>query len=288
MRNSLIVVLLLAIMNSLYSQSAWVKPKGELYSQLSFNDISNYTRVFNKNGNDFYPSRAITDRTIQWYTEYGLTNKITVLTSVPYKLIKTGKLVPESTYLITINKGTHYAFGNISAAMRYKLPSKKYAISTQLQVELPTSVYREFTGTRSGIGAYTIIPTIAFGKGKENLFFQFYTGVFLRTNNYSNGFKLYLEGGKRFFDQLWAIGFVDIVDSFEDGSIIAPIKNLETFLYLNNSEYVGFGIKIIEELNPKFGITAAFGGAFSAHLEAHKASINFGVYYKCLKTKEEF
>ncbi len=283
MRNIAFTLLLFGTINSSYTQSAWVKSKGEVYTQLSFNDISNYTSIFNKNGGDLYPSRAITDRTIQWYTEYGLTSKLTVLVSVPFKLLKTGDLVQENNNPVTIEEGNYSTFGNVSLAARYKLPSKKYAISTQLQLDLPTSSFNAVTGLRSGRETYTITPTIAIGKGTENLFFQSFTGVFLRTNDYSNGFRFYVEGGKRFFNQLWVVAFVDVVDSFEDGNVSAPIQNLETFLSLNDSEYAGFGLKFIEELNSKFGITAAFGGAFSAHLEAKKASFNLGVYYKFKK-----
>ncbi len=280
MKKNLFVLFLIGAISFSYSQGAWVKSKGEIYTQLAFNDISNYTSIFNKNGDDLYPTRAITDRTLQWYTEYGVTNNLTVVASIPYKLLKTGDLVEENIRPVTIVEGNYSAFGNIGLAARYKLPSKKLAIAAQLQLELLTSGFNRPTGLRSGVDAYTITPTLAIGKGSNDLFFQSYTGVFLRTNDYSNGFRFYVEGGKHFFNQLWVVAFIDIVDSFEDGNVITPVENLETFLQLNNSEYAGFGFKLIEELSSNFGITAALGGAFSAHLEAKKASLNVGAYYK--------
>lgn len=283
MKAILVILLALGIASVSNAQSAWVKSKGDVYTQLSFNTISNYTSIFNKNGEAFNTSRAITDRTVQWYTEYGLTNTITLVASIPFKLLKTGDLVPEYTNVVTIEEGDYSTFGNISLSARFKLPSKKYAITTQLQIDLPSGSFNSGTGLRSGIDTYSITPTIAFGKGSKNSFFQSYTGVSLRTNNYSNGFKFYIEGGKRFFNQLWLIAYIDVVDSLEDGNIVAPDQNLETFLYLNNNEFAGFGLKLIEELTPEFGITTAFGGAFPAHLEAQKASFNIGMYYKLLK-----
>jgi len=284
MRNIICLLLLLFASSLSYSQSAWTKPKGEIYTQLAFNDISNYSSIFNKNGDDLYPSRVITDQTIQWYTEYGVSNTVTLVASIPFKLLKTGDLVPENLNPISIAEGNFNTLGNISLAARFKFPTKKYALSAQLQVELPTGSFDEDTGLRSGFESYTILPTIAIGNGRENLFFQAFTGVFLRTNDYSNGFKFYVEGGKRFFDQLWVIAYVDVVDSFEDGNVETAIQNLGTFLNLNDKEFSGFGIKLIEELNDKFGITTAFGGAFSANLEAKKASFNVGLYYKLKKS----
>jgi len=285
MKKNISIVLLFVVSLS-YSQSAWVKKKGDVYTQLSFNDISNYNRVFNTNGGDLYPSREITDRTVHWYTEYGITNKLTGVLLVPFKMLKTGGLVPQNTNPVTIEKGSYSAFGNIGLAGRYKLHSKKYSIATQLQLELPVSSYNNVTGLRTGVDAYTITPSLAIGKGSEKMFFQSHLGVFLRTNDYSNGVRFYVEGGRKFFGHLWVVCFVDIVDSFENGTVEAPIKNIETLVALNDSEYGGFGVKLIEVLTDKFGVTAAAGGAFSAHLEAHRPSFNLGVYYK-FKTKKE-
>jgi len=285
MKNIGLIVIALFATSMSFTQSAWTKPKGNIFTQISLNDISNYSRIFNKNGEDLYTSRNITDRTLQSYIEYGLSNKTTLSISIPYKLLKSGDLVPKNSNLVTIEKGSYNSFGNIGLAIRHQLANKKYVIASQFQIDLPTSSFDKNTGLRSGIDALTISPTIAIGKGNETLFFQSFISLFFRTNQYSHGLKFYIEGGKKIFNQLWIIAFIDIVDSFENGNVISPLQNLETFLNLNNSEYGGFGIKLIEELNSKFGITGAFGGAFSAHLEAQKPSFNLGVYYKFKKEK---
>ena len=143
------------------------------------------------------------------------------------------------------------------------------------------------TGLRTGIEAYTVIPTIAMGRGYKNMFFQLHTGLIFRTNNYSNGLRFYVEGGHKFFNTIWLIAFVDILDSFENGNIEAPLENQQTLISLNDNEYGGFGIKFLAQITPKFGITSAVAGAFSAHLEAHRASLNFGFYYKIKKQKNK-
>lgn len=257
-----------------YSQSVWVKTKGELYSQLSYNDISNYKRLFNKNGRDLFVSRFISDKTIQLYGEYGFTNKLTIVGAIPIKALKLSKLVSEYGSFPTIKEGSLIALGNIDFGVRYLLLRKKVNLTTQVQIGFPTSSssYDSNTGLRSGINSFVINPSISIGKGRGDWFLQGSVGLLLRTNNYSNGTKIYAEGGRKFFDHLWAIAFIDIVDSFEDGDLVESPKNIETSLNLNNSEYKGYGMKLIVEVNDEFGLTAAFGGAFSAHLEAKKAS----------------
>lgn len=280
MRQKVLLLFFLIVGTLAFSQSAWVQPKGGIYTQLSYNDISDYNRIFNKNGGDLYTSRRISDRVFQWYTEIGLTDKVTVVTSIPFKIQKSGELVSEFTAPVAIEEGKLNAFGNIGIAGRYQLMKKKYNVALQLQVNLPTSKFDSDTGLSTGIDAFSFIPTVAVGRGIGDWFYQGNTGFSLRTNNYSTQFKFYVEGGKRFFDQLWVIAFIDIVESLENGNRIDPTQSFQTYLNLNDNEYGGFGVKLIEELTGQIGITAAVGGAFSGHLEAHRPSFNFGVYYK--------
>lgn len=285
--NRLLILICITLFSVVsYSQSAWVKAKGELYSQISYNDISNYIRVFNKNGDELFTSRTISDRTIQLYGEYGLTDKLTIVGVIPIKMLKTGKVVSEYGSLPTIKEGTLTALGNVDLGGRYLLSENKVNLTIQLQIGFPTSSFDNDTGLRSGINSLVINPSISIGKGSANWFLQGSAGFLLRTNNYSNGARLYAEGGRKFFNRLWIIAFVDIVDSFEDGSRVELKQNLQTFLNLNNSEYKGYGVKFIGEVNNKFGLTAALGGAFSAHFEAKQASYNIGVYYKLKKVKK--
>lgn len=265
---------------SIFSQSAWVKDKGELYTQLSYNTIPKYSTIFNQKGADLNTSRAISDQTLQLYAEYGLSANITLITVVPFKRLTASTTVAETTFPLTINEGELNTLGNVSIAIRRKIKHTKFALATQLQVDMPTVKYDSSTGLRSGIDAYSFIPSFALGKGKENLFFQSSFGFILRTNSYSNGLFFNLEGGKKYYNQLWVVPFINIVDSFADGNVKEPIQNFETFSNLDRAQYGGFGIKLIEEIKPNFGITAAVGGAFFAHLEAKQLSLNVGAYYK--------
>ena len=56
-------------------------------------------------------------------------------------------------------------------------------------------------------------------------------------------------------------------------------------MYVNDQEYTAYGIKIIGEISPEFGIIAGFGGAFSGNNVAKQAAINIGLYYKIKPSK---
>ena len=70
----------------LFSQSPWTKKKNEGYVQLNFTSIASYNKVF---GNPEYDTqREITDNTLQFYGEFGITNTITLFANVPLKMLK--------------------------------------------------------------------------------------------------------------------------------------------------------------------------------------------------------
>jgi hypothetical protein len=86
--------------------------------------------------------------------------------------------------------------------------------------------------------------------------------------------------GYKFLNRIWAIIYLDYNKSFYNGTLRLPDNNISTALYVDNKEYVGYGLKAIYELTNHLGITAGFGGAFSANAEARKAALNVGFFMK--------
>ena len=107
-----------------------------------------------------------------------------------------------------------------------------------------------------------------------------FTGITYRTNKYSSNFKIGGEFGWKFGKKFWFATFIDVVKSFDNGTIVLPSANLTTALYVNNQEYGGFGFKGIYEFSDSFGITAGLGGAFFANNVAKQAALNVGIYKK--------
>jgi len=272
-------IIFFILSSSLFSQSPWAKKKGEFYSQFSFSTIPSYNEI---NGNpDYELNRNITDNTFQLYGEYGISDKTTLLVNVPFKNISTSDvLYPIPLDPATIKGSTSNAFGNIELGVKHNFYHKKWLVSGQVNIEFNTSNYDDFSGIRTGYDAYTFSPFINVGRGFEKTYFQAFTGFNIRSNDYSSNFRIGGEGGYKFFDRLWFIGFLDFVISLNNGNIVLPSKNFETALYINNQEYTAFGLKLIGEITPKFGIIAGFGGAFSGNNVAKQAAINVGLYYK--------
>ncbi|MBZ0246101.1 MAG: hypothetical protein K8H85_09160 [Cyclobacteriaceae bacterium] len=276
MRLSLIIIL---CSTSAMAQSPWVAEKGKGYAQLGYTTIGPYKDLFLSNGNAYPLSNEITDRTLQVYGEYGIGSGTSIITTIPVKILTSGRsLIPSLP--IRTRSGDFTTLGNIQLAARHNFVNKKVVFSGQLLAELPTSGYDEATGLRGGLNALSIIPTLSAGFSNEKLYEFVSVGAAIRSNDYSSEWRLGIELGYQLIKRIFIIGVIDIVQNFENGNAIESANQLGTGLYLNNQSYFAYGIKGIVGFTDSIGISGAFYGAGSGNLVAKSPSINFGLYYK--------
>lgn len=271
-------VLVVFISFSLFSQSPWTKEKGTFYSQYSFTTIYNYDTLFGDP--DYNTERKTTDNTFQFYGEYGLTDKTTLLINIPLKMIKTNELVSLTAIPPLTIEGKKTSIGNIEIGIKHNFHNKGWLISGQLSLETNTSSFDAKSGIRTGYDAFTFTPLFLAGKGYKKSYIQTFFGANIRTNDYSSNFKIGGEYGRKVGESFWLISYLDIVKSFKNGNIELPDSNLASGLFVNNQEYGGFGFKGIYEINNTFGINAGVGGAFFANNLAKAPALSFGLYHK--------
>ena len=88
------------------ARSPWTRAEGEGFVQLATYGIGPYDSLYQRSGDSFRTSREITERTIEAYGEYGITDRWTLVGVVPYRTPETGDLVPNPTILPTISSVT--------------------------------------------------------------------------------------------------------------------------------------------------------------------------------------
>ncbi|WP_340154424.1 hypothetical protein [uncultured Winogradskyella sp.] len=279
MKNS-IVILVFFISLSSFSQSPWVKDKGEFYTQLTYTTIPNYTDMFGDP--DYSLFGEISDNTVQIYGEYGLSDKTTLILNVPLKVISIDGY--ESPFIDCSGDCSEdfnkTALGNIELGVKHNFYKKDWILSGQFSVESNTSSHDGFSGIRTGYDAYTFTPLFLAGRSFGKTYFQSFIGANIRTNDYSSNFRVGGELGHKITKRIWLIGFVDVVKSLRNGVLILPTQNTFTGLYVNDQEYGGFGLKTIGEITDNFGVNVGFGGAFFGNNVAKQVALNFGVYHK--------
>jgi hypothetical protein len=262
-------LLFLCISISAFSQSPWTQEKGKFYTQLSFTTIPNYDTLF---GDPDSPIPGeISDNTIQFFGEYGLSEKTSLVVNLPYKSI---------SYSQNSIEHKESSLGNIELGLKHNFYKKNWLMSGQLSVEANTSSYDAISGIRTGYNAWSFTPLFLAGRGFGKTYVQGFIGANIRTNNYSSNFKIGGEIGRKITKKIWLIGFLDISKSLENGAIALPQTNLDSGLYVNDQEYGSFGFKGIGEFTDTFGITAGFGGAFFGNNVAKQAAMTFGLYHK--------
>ena len=169
-------LLFLLISISAFSQSPWTQKEGKFYTQLSFTSISNYNSLFGDP--DSTTERQITDNTLQFYGEYGLSDKTTLIVNLPLKLIETGDLSnPNSSILPATSNGSNTSLGNIEIGVKRNFSDKNWLLSGQVSLEANTGSYEATSGIRTGYDAWTLTPLFLAGKSFGKTYLQTFIGA---------------------------------------------------------------------------------------------------------------
>lgn len=273
---NLISALLFVFSVNLIAQSPWVRQKKESYIQLAYTFRPTYNEV---SGDPSYDTdREIADNTLQLYGEYGLSNKTTLLLGIPLKMVNSGDII-NPTQIPTTQEDNVTSLGNINIGVKHNFIDKQWLFSGQLNLEANTGTFDENSGLRTGLDAWTFTPLLITGTSFNKWYLQGFTGVDIRTNDYSSSFKLGGEIGYKALNKMWVTGFLDSLFSFKNGDITIPTSNILTGLYLNNQNYTAFGLKLINEINNVIGVNLGVGGAFTAENIGKGPTFTFGFYY---------
>jgi hypothetical protein len=273
-------IILIVLTTGLWAQSPWIQEKGTLLAQVSWNTISNYNQLYLSSGETYSTERKLTDNTFQGWFEYGLFNSTSLLLITPFKVLKAGDLVDVNNQDPQTTAGSFSTLGNISFIWKQKLLHQDWILTSHVIVDFQTADYQDGTGLRSGYDARTFSVVLSAGRGFGKTYFYAHLGIGTRSNNYSNIFTAGFEWGYHIARPVWVAVVINALQSFENGTRQDPVNNRLTGLYVNDQEYISWGIKLFGPIIPdKFGYNAAIFGAFSGNYVAKAPSLNLGLYY---------
>jgi len=225
--------------------SAWTQPKGHAYNQLTYayyhSDHRFSTLEKNKdsvedgfvtgNGDDVkrYKSADFIAHSITYYGEYGIIDKLTVFTAIPWKKTRSEDTMKEEF----ADHDGPYGIGDIGLGLRYKLFDNLFGtgvlMSAQGEVKIPEAYDYEnpLTHLSLGDGQYDTTLAILFGKaigGKGYAVLN--VGYKYRfENNEFNSFKpsdqikVFLTGGYTILPKLSLRGSIDWAKSIGNASV---------------------------------------------------------------------
>ena len=267
-----ITLLTLVFTQVVNAQSPWTRDKGKAYVQLGFTGLF-YNQFADENGKKQDLNANISEASFQVYSEYGLTNKLTVNLIVPYKSISV-----EYDFLNTTKN--HSGIGNVSLGLKYKLSDKNWKISTGILYSANSISKNKTNFLATGFNASTILPYVTIGKSKNKWYYYGNIGYGYMDNDYSDFFRFNGEVGYEVIPKghiILALDTKNIVSN-ETAFINDPYSNLSTS---DRQNYNAFGLKLNYEFSKdKFGVNFAGFGAFDNKNAPLAPTLNFGLYSK--------
>jgi hypothetical protein len=257
MKKIIILLIINVLSNNInHAQQAWTKEKGKFYSQIGASFLT-YNALLNE-GKEFTPlNRTISDRTLQGYVEYGITNRLMVSAQLPFKMTS----VRDVGNANIGQNGSLAGFSNIQTALTANLLNKNgISISAKGEIDFPTAQFNIQTGLRTGFDATTVSPSLLVGYGHAKFFTSAEVGYALRNNAYSNrtfaAAQLGASVGKN--KKFMAIFGAEYMQSANNGTH-DDASSAFTGLYLDKQSYLAYHLKLAYKITPKMKVWLATG-----------------------------
>ncbi len=267
----LIVLVILGIQSSTFSQSPWNNKKGSFYAQAAFTSIR-YGFAFDNEGNVQELSANVLDQTYTGFLDYSLTDRIALTGMVPTKRVGF-----DGDQLI--------ALGDIDLKARY-----------QIIKDVPFTVYGGYTfptatkegPLRTGFKVNAVEGGLAYGRSNSEIHSSFSAGYRLR-NSIPDQIIIGIEIGTSIstgaLELLMALRVDGAINTSQPTEFDALTQ--ESNLHNYNGQFLSPGIKIGTKLKSGFSINLGSYGAFFAQNQGAAPSINLSVAYELEKSDEQ-
>ncbi len=266
----------------IFAGGPWLSSKKSGFFQVqSTFPVGSYNQLFLEQNKTLGLNKNVLDYTFQAYLEYGITDNLNLITTLPYKYISTRNSEENIISPSILPDGELSGFGNYKLALKQRISNKNIKIAISAQTIFNTVSKDLDRGLITGYDANSIGLYLHAGKSFSNgtLYSFIEAGINTQTNKFSDYIELHYELGYQVKPSFWTVLTVDIRESLKGGSYLN--ENLrKTGFYTNNQEYFAYGIKVSYELKNKVGFTAATFGAFSGNYVAKVATFSLGVYKK--------
>lgn len=260
------------------AQSPWTRSKAGFIAEANGLYFPVYGKVFYRGPSERPLDRELSQYTLEFYGEYGLNRKTTLIAALPLRLIHNGDRLPNFEMPET-EAGSAFGLGNAALALRRSFSAGHIAFAGQFRLELPATKYYSAKGIRTGYAAFTLQPSLSIGQ-KTTMFYWFiHSGYGLRSGGYSHFFNTGGEAGFH-FGKCWLAGFAEWQQSLGNGNILLPLKNRLTALFINDQEWISAGAKGTLILNRFVGLRLSASRALDGEWVPRRMSFGLGFYFK--------
>jgi len=252
----ILLPLFLLLVQALQAQSGWTRTAGGFYLQT---DVSVFSSddYYTVDGMLFSSDTRFRSQALKIYSEYGWTERLTLLGSFP---------VLKSNSFNTTDRVT--GVGDIRLGAKYGL-LKQIPVSIAVEAEIPTGDGTSFAqanepnalGIRERInlpttdGEFNVWTTLAASQSTPSgkTYGSLFGSINFRTENFSNQLQAGLEAGQLLFDKLWIIGKLQLQERLSD----EPQQGV-SFLYGEGTTYTAYSFTAFLNLSDHWKLTATY------------------------------
>lgn len=219
------------------------------------------------------------------YASYGVSDKITVVSYIPY--IRTYQNDQAFTSGISIQEGEALNnLGDIDIAAEFQILKKpKWVLSTSLVLGIPSG--NNSGGSdgsyQTGDGEFNqmvkLLVGASFKIAKRSFYAKGSFGFNNRTNGFSDEIRLGFETGSKFFkNKFLLLARLGTVQSLFNGNLSA--ENSNGSIFANNTEFTSLGSELNYFITKKWSASLGYSTAFNGRNIYAAPSIACGIAYK--------
>ena len=259
----------------------WTQKKGEGIQIVGLSEVI-YQSMSSSTGGGLSLPRRVTDISLQYYAEYGIVNRLTVIGNLNVKYVGTSKKVfITNDFSSFLPSEKQFGLGNSSIGLKGLIIDKKVLFSASFTTEFPSVGDKTAEGIRTGYDDWSFIPQLHFGSGFSNGIYFFVEGGFVFHLNLSDEWRLNSEIGYQLKKRPLLLALnLSAKQSLKNRTVIESDNYKQTGLYLNDEEFIAWSFKFVQELGDQMGFNYAFAGGFTTELIARTPVISVGFYHK--------
>lgn len=190
------------------------------------------------------------------YFEYGITDRLNVITTLPFKYISTGDLTDQQYFPDLLDEGSLFGMSNYKLALKYGLVDKKVKVAVSVISSWNTISKDLDRGLATGFDANSFGVMAHVGRSNEKHYGFLEVGYHKFTNGFSDILEVNLEHGFHLGDKWNLAVALNATHSLNNGSY--QNANLEqTGFYPNNQASAAIGVKGAYETENGFGVNAS-------------------------------
>jgi len=251
------IIIFIVTISQIQAQSGWTRKAKSFYVQSSAAYYSSKD-YYTTEGNLSDTGSRFNSSAIILYGEYGVTDRITAILDLPVIMLNSFSSTETVAGVGSLKVGVKYRlFNNIPIAVQadFEIPTddgtnfarskRPNALGTFDEINLPTSD-GEFNVWTNVIGSHS------FGDGKT--YGSLYTGVNFRTESFSNQFQAGAEVGHLFFNKLYLIGKLRILEKLSSGEG----NQGGSFLYGEGTTFTSYGFNAIYKIGKHMSLVTSY------------------------------